>query len=82
MPLIDFKCTACRAKVKDAMFSIDEEYEMRCPKCSVPMQRVYSSPAVFGFTFTPGYSVATDQYFSTKREKENYLRENGMEVRG
>lgn len=82
MPLIDFKCPACRTKVKDAMFKMSEDYEMNCPKCSEEMQRIYSSPAMFNFSFTPGYSVATDQYFSTKKEKENYLRENGMEMRG
>jgi putative FmdB family regulatory protein len=81
MPLVDFKCKGCHKKVNDAMFDITEDYEMNCPNCGKPMQRIYTAPATFSIDFVPGYNTATDQYFSTKKEKDTYLRENGLEVR-
>jgi putative FmdB family regulatory protein len=45
MPTYEFKCTKCDA-MGTAQLKIEEDKVMRCPRCLVFMDRVYSAPGL------------------------------------
>ncbi len=45
MPTYEFRCTKCDA-MDTAQLSIEQDKVMRCPRCQVFMDRVYSAPGL------------------------------------
>ena len=50
---------------------------MRCPKCRERSALVPSNTQKHRITFEAGYNNSAGRSFSTKRERDNWLRETG-----
>lgn len=44
MPRFDYQCVVCNEIYKDIQIGIDEEPRFEC--CQMPMEKLYSAPAV------------------------------------
>ena len=51
--------------------------EMVCPVCFQPAKRKWSAPAVAVIDFRDGWDMGAGKYFSTKRERENWISSKG-----
>ena len=51
--------------------------DLGCPICNKPVKRVWSAPPKAVIEFRDGWDMGAGRNFYTKRERDNWLVENG-----
>lgn len=73
MPLFD---VSCPAHGQQEVLAKDSS-SLACPVCGSRVERAFSSPPVFRMDFRSGWDMGAGRYFSTKRERDNWIAEAG-----
>lgn len=84
MPLREYRCEKCGTRVED-LFWNEYPRSIRCPRCGgKAVYRICDTkyeklgdrqPKRFKVDFRDGYDIGAGRYFSTKRDRENWMRE-------
>lgn len=77
MPLIEFQCKTHGLFTR--MFSLNQEYQAKCPICQKAAIRKFSPPLI-RMGFRSGWDTQAGEYFDTQRQRDNWLSEKGYEA--
>ena len=78
MITLDFLCSACNIR-KEYLLRNHKEIP-NCPKCRLPMQKMFAAPAVLNTTRGKDIvDVGLGKTFSTCGERSKYLKQHGYE---
>lgn len=73
MPFFDVQCAE---HGKQETFS-HTPADLRCPLCDTKAKRLWSAPPQFVMEFRYGWDMGAGRNFYSKRERDNWLSENG-----
>jgi len=76
MALREYRCLNC-GKITEKLYWTDYPREITC-ECGKKAHYIFSAPGAVWVNWRPGYDVGLDRYFSSKRERDNYLAENNL----
>ena len=78
MPLMEYRCPVHGAFTELVSHRTDHYKSHACPECGSDSPRVFTSPAIHVVEFTAGFDRSANQYFDTKRQRDNWLQEKGL----
>lgn len=76
MAIREYRCDKCN-KVTEKLYWNDYPKEIVC-ECGERAHYIFSAPGAVWVNWRPGYDVGLGRYFSSKRERDNYLAENNL----
>lgn len=80
MPIYQYRCETCKNDWERLDGYDSFKSKRKCPECGSMGKTVITSPGKHINRFEEGWDDSVDRYFGTQRERDAYLRDNGLRL--